>query len=648
MTEQSRTTLKDGRSIIYLYTAATSALYLFIVLNIPLMIISTGTHDDAFFMSAAKSILAWHWFGDYSQMTLIKGETYSLFIALSHILRINISLTTGFLFVFSNILFTYTLFMIHRRIWLYCLMLPILLYHPALMPFRVIRDAIYAPVTLILLACAIQLLFLAQTTRRRLGWGIATGVSMAAFWYTREEGIWIAPALAVMIAVQLLRSPARWSGVVSGGATAAILLMGIAALNYINYGSFVLVEFAAKPFSSTLGLLQSVRVGDPVPKVPVPQKVREELYRESPAFRELRPYFEQYGTWWTNPGCSTYPQTCGDYAGGWFMWALRDAVAWAGHYKTPQDANAYYLRLSAEVQAACNDRRLSCHASRLPFVPELSADDLKDLPDKLYQIKALVLTPRAFAPMASRGSAEELRADDELLGYPLRYPSVERDTLHANGWFMDPAGRWLEIRCDDGRAPIAVERQPSPDLVSYFNNPDAGNNRFDLRIDTMPQSCTLRVQGEASEIDGVKLTTLQPGAFQLGGKASQLQIDSVDGEGGIADWKWLNDAASLFSDVYEVVITVLLSAMVATLVLALSFDRARFFRDRDTLFLSLSLILAVATRLIIILLVDLSSFPAINQQYASALFPLFSAALLLPLVLLSRESPARSASAGDP
>ena len=61
-----------------------------------------------------------------------------------------------------------------------------------------------------------------------------------------------------------------------------------------------------------------------------------------PAFKPLELALEPgeplFG--WQAPGCSAILTTCGDIAGGWFVWALRDAAAQNKFYISPGQASA--------------------------------------------------------------------------------------------------------------------------------------------------------------------------------------------------------------------------------------------------------------------------------------------------------------------
>jgi len=616
-----------------------SAIYIGVVMRIPIAIFAGAGHDDAFFMTAASRLLAFRWFGAYSQMTLIKGETYSFFLFLNGITGLPITLTTGAFLAFASVFFSWALYRIHRRSWLFALILFLTLFNPALLPGRIIRDSIYAPETLILYACVIQMLFLAQTVRARTQWGLAAGVSLAAFWYTREEGVWIIPALAILIVFQLWRDRSRWRGIWVGIVTATALLMAVSAINYGVYGTFVLVEFTAKPFSSALNALQSVEVGDPVGKVPVPRKVREELYKQSPAFAELQPFFDHEGLKWTKPGCDVYPETCGDYAGGWFMWALRDAVAWAGHSKTAPDAKAYYSRLTDEIKLACDEGRLACHSSIIPFLPRIPSSALQQLPGYLSRMRDLLLFPGDYSLPASSGNPGFLHDDERLLGNPLRFSSEEEKFVSLVGWYYDPQGSWLQISCGDGGEAqlIRVGRQDSPDMAAHFHDPKAVANRFRFELRAPIDQCRLQLQGTSDSAGGLPMAQLRSGAAVLPEVPSaSLWFDSVRSLNDVSEWTRLGIVIENYRRGFDVALDGLLILSVGALLALGLLRKRRSGVDLDILILVLSFSVAVVTRLAVLLMVEISAFPALFPLYASAIFPLFATLAVLPLAFLRR------------
>src|SRR5262249_5366859 len=103
------------------------------------------------------------------------------------------------------------------------------------------------------------------------------------------------------------------------------------------------------------------------PYVVLPRAVRPRLYELSPAFRELEPYLEARTIWETRgPRVLSTP---GEVFGGWFLWALRDAVQRAGDGDSAPEALAFYRRLAQEVNAACDSGLIPCGPPRDSLVP---------------------------------------------------------------------------------------------------------------------------------------------------------------------------------------------------------------------------------------------------------------------------------------
>ena len=162
-----------------------------------------------------------------------------------------------------------------------------------------------------------------------------------------------------------------------------ILTLGICWSNAENFGIFATSDFKTPEFAAAYSALSRVEGSPQTPEiphqfadfdtaaiVPVPASARAAIYDHSPAFRELRPALEvSPDVGWRSQSCAE--GICDDYAGGFFFWALRDAVAAAGYYESPDRAAAFYRQLTTEINAACDDGVLRCRSSLWGMVPAL-------------------------------------------------------------------------------------------------------------------------------------------------------------------------------------------------------------------------------------------------------------------------------------
>jgi hypothetical protein len=431
----------NDKNITLLLFLGFSLVYLLLASNLPVSIYTTAAHDDAWFVDRARDLVSGNWLGDFDQMTLIKGSGFSLVLAFNHYLGIPVTLMLAMIFLASCLLLSLVLLKAGLPRWLVMALFVLLLFQPALLPTRIIRDHVYYSFFLASLAGVIHLV-----TRQRQKSSyiivIFSGLSLGLFWITREEGVWILPGLFVLFIYILSKQPnenisvvTRLKVSVAYFISAAIIPLLIGFTNYLNYGKYELVDFKNAHFVDVLNALNSVEVGPEIPYLPVPQKKREVIYQISPTFAQLKPYFEGAGLRWSHPGCSFYPHTCGDYAGSWFMWALRDGVALLGHYETPATVEGYYQQITREITEACNKKMVACSSNPIPFMPKVSRDSIAQIPVKI--IEALMLTTYQIRLPLTGGyswpPAEKLESTVKFLGNPDYIPLSEKTALIENG-----------------------------------------------------------------------------------------------------------------------------------------------------------------------------------------------------------------------
>jgi hypothetical protein len=170
------------------------------------------------------------------------------------------------------------------------------------------------------------------------------------------------------------------------GATS--LPIAVSLVNLHCYGVFMTVDINGQ-FEHALEALESIKQKNQKPYLSISNEVRNDAYSISPAFRRLQPLLDDPGnpgvTKWKTVGCQILPASCGDYGVGWFMWALRDASAIDGNYKTASTAASFYKDVSDEINGACRSGKLSCFHSLLPFMPHTALSQLRLLPAALWK-----------------------------------------------------------------------------------------------------------------------------------------------------------------------------------------------------------------------------------------------------------------------
>lgn len=384
-----------------------------------------AAHDDVLFLRLAENIRHGAWLGPYDQLTLAKGPMYSIWIAALALLHIPLYFANQLLYAGACALLVQACApavpSCTARFVGYTLLLWNPMSYDASSLGRVLRQHIYSPQVLLIFAGLIALHYRRDLPAKKLApWAVMLGLALGTFYLTREEAVWIAPSAALLGGAALwlawrasrnaLRSLVRALALATGVALLPVLL--VSTLNYRSYGWFGTVEFRASQMQQAYGALVRVQAGPALPFVPVTRQAREAIYQVSPAFAELRPHLEgDLGRGWADAssGITGRPAEEREIGGGWLIWALRDAVAAAGHGHSAGEALAFYERIATEVNAACEDGRLSAGPRRSGFQPLWVEGQTAKIVQTFFEFTDFTTSFSrfsAFAPPSAGGDSE--------------------------------------------------------------------------------------------------------------------------------------------------------------------------------------------------------------------------------------------------
>lgn len=470
-------------------------------------------YDDILFLSRARDLQEFEWMGSYNHMTLIKGIFYPFWIAVVHMAGIPLLISQHILYAFAC-----AVTVISLRQWVQSPKIQIclyafLLFNPmsfSITATRVIREGIYPSLTLLVVACAIALLSRRhQPSKSIVRWAGGLGISLSAFWLTREEGIWIMPLLILILGVTLIllwrEKPIQWPNMAAIGILPFLVLVfslgAVATMNKLNYGIFSTVELKDSNFLDAYGALSRVKPAKSNPHYPVPKETREKIYDVSAAFAELRPFLEgQVGAAWTYNSCAGLG-LCDDIGGGCFVWALREAVVAAGHHKSGTSAMVYYRRLASEINAACEDNRLSCLPPRSTMTPVWHNEYKQPFFDTVpLAVRYLAgFSDFSVQPIASTIPMSLFDLYSTMTRERISPPST--GLLHVEGWAVAPPSSPLSfsvLKENGQKADDTLERSPSPDVYKYFlakgqDIPGARDARFQIATSCYP-GCSLLIE----------------------------------------------------------------------------------------------------------------------------------------------------------
>jgi hypothetical protein len=349
--------------------------------------------DDMLFVRMGASLSQGHWLGRYDNLTLAKGMGFPALIALDYPLGIPLKSMEQALYLGASLWFALVFARLVNSRWIAVLVFAVLAFNPVMWApeagGRVARENLYVSLSLALIAAALRSYARPldepgeHSPAFRPGSLFAFGTMGGWFWLTREEGLWLVPAIAIPVAAWaahwLRRRDSASRDLPALARHVAFPLLGFWAVvglvdgvNFVNYGVFRNNDFRSDDFQAAYGALSRISHDHWRRYVVFPKDARERAYRVSPAARELRPYFEGQGAAdWARTGCDrTGKFQCRDeILSGWFMWALRDAVAYAGHYTDARESRRYYRTLADQIDRACSRHEIPCGPPHHTLVP---------------------------------------------------------------------------------------------------------------------------------------------------------------------------------------------------------------------------------------------------------------------------------------
>ena len=419
----------NSRRVIFLFLL-TYALFIALAGSMPSSVLMEQWADDALFIRLGNNISEGRWLGGYNNLTLVKGPIFPIFIGWSSFTGVPFNICELSLHFLGSLSFSYVIYRLTGSKLLFAVLFLSVLLCPGmyLSKGRILRNSFTASLFLITSSFVITALFLEKHRIKKQIYSFFSGIFVAGIWLTREESIWIVPGLLVLFGFYILNEKTQsfrnkmtlgLMVVASFSIGFATVFFSVATLNFMNYGRFVTVEMKDGPMQDAMSALHRVGAVHSVPYVPVPNSAREDIARESPAFRSVVRYFRR------DAGplvCKMLPTSCGDIAGGWFIWTFRDAAKRAGAHSSANTAAKFYASVAREVNEACDAGRLRCVAWMPPLIPPIPAQQWRRVPELLWRSFGLAIYVKA--PRTFRRAPSGLKPDGEMALRLLNHPVI--------------------------------------------------------------------------------------------------------------------------------------------------------------------------------------------------------------------------------
>jgi hypothetical protein len=640
-----------------------AALSLWLHMSVPIEAEGDNWWDERLFLDLAQYLINGQWLGYFGPQTLSKGPFYPLFIAANFLLGPPLRLTEQLIYLGSAAVLAVVMARLVGR-WLAAGLFMVIACNPVQWAGlqRVLRENIYGSEALLLFALAARLYLveagapLGRPLGGRAGWPLALGAAFAAYWLTREEGIWLLPSLGLMLLYWLAHRfivwrrtdsrPRRWLLAEARYLALPVLVFLVAttavdALNWKHYRVWRTNDFArSSSFIQAYGAITRIKTALPNPRYLFTAEARAQAYAVSPAARELEPLLEgDLSKGWILSTCPWSapedPLRCKELISGWLPWMIRDAADKLHYFETAPKAEAYFQRLADEINAACDSGRIACLPPRATLAPPVPAGwDWQPLLVERLQYAYWVLTTFGDGPIPlhpSVGQPHNLRAFEDLTGGPLAPVVSPGKGLFIRGRIMgtdDLAHINLIYRADIKRptGPLyrTIEISPNPGERSTWD--------FFITSNCEPSDCVVKVglPGAASIADLLVDKNTPLGTELLRSPSARLLIDQVGDAQDAGQWatrkllRVQHKAMEYVEVAYaRLMPKVALAAAVVFVLLVLMDLRRR--RLSAVTVLATGLLGAALGRVAMLAWIDITSFHVLEVHYMAPAHPLLLA-----------------------
>jgi hypothetical protein len=424
-------------------------------------------YDDLLFMRSARHLAAGQWLGPFDKLTLVKGPAYPMFIAATNQAGLPLKLAEQATYLVACGVLALTLFVLLRRPVVaaaaYCFLAldPI---NDGLINAVVQRDGWYASLSLLVFGLSV-LTLAAIVQRYRIRWTIVlallSGLALGVFWLCREEGIWIAPALVVLLGGAMVMGSAdsdrtgprrerlrrrfgwpRAAWLIGAGMAAvgvAVVVGPVIWTDRSTYGASVTNDLTGGAFAQAYSDWTTVRSGPLLDRVPLSRAQLAAAFEVSPSARQLQPALDDPGNPWAAASCRTY-HVCGQFSGAYTVWALRDAAAAARHFTSEAEVQTYFTSVDSELEAACSAGRLTCAGRTPPSLQPLQRASVGDLLWSTARLGADLLVSTDYFDFETATTPVAPGADDIVRGI-----SADRLSGAVGAGAPVPVGRYRQL-----------------------------------------------------------------------------------------------------------------------------------------------------------------------------------------------------------
>lgn len=353
--------------------------------NLPSYYLKNLGLDDNLMIELANNIFNKNYLGNYSNITLVKGFIFPIFLTLSRILSISYSSILTILYIIACIFFTNSIKEIIKNKKILVLMYIVLLFNPISYSIelfqRLYRNSLSLIQILFFFSFIIRIIKNNNIKKNILNY-IFLGITTGIMYLTREDNIWCMIILIFLFFYKFIKNKNYKSFLVNLIPIITLyLILNIASfINYKYYGIYTYNELANSSFKDCYIKIQEIKDDKKINKVSI---TKDSLHK----LADVSKYFDISHEEIDDLYNKLKDLETGEINNGNIIWYFRHLIYSNKRFKTGREANIYFKNLSNEIDELFKSKKLEKEfAIKSVFINTPSLNDLKLLPSDLIEI----------------------------------------------------------------------------------------------------------------------------------------------------------------------------------------------------------------------------------------------------------------------
>lgn len=587
------------------------------------IVATNSPYDEYWYIESASRYI---WGGGYTHMAFAQIPTYSIWLLGLSLIGIPARLGIDALWIFSSLYLAVAISRFTRWKLAGLVVFILLAFHPYAMMVldRGLSETLLAGITVLTLAAGIEVWNSRHAEHcclKKISY-ILFVAGFAFAYLTRKEGVVLLAPLLVMLLFSFLYRDIWWHGrfwqkigaklIVAPLLATIFLGCVISACNYGRLHMFVLNELSAPGYQSAVRALNSIDVGRTPKHATVTAAARSLAYEVSPTFKELEPFFE--GPIGKSIAAHPIAGSDGEIGNGWFYWALRDAGANAGWFRSAKKADKKFAQIALDINKGFDSGKLL----KRPYVISSFIDpDLDkwvgDVPTSMWNTFLLLILPRyqfepptdtatpaqfeKYVSIVGRRNAQKESGISGWIAAPAGSLMALGDNEKPNNWTIISGARRADITAEAYSFQLAADSNALPQFV-YLKNLVGDISKAD--ISSVKVGDNISLHGGSSYVLGVdEVSTVR-----------KSRLDKVFG-----DFKFDGTTHYFLYQVYSFVGYILCAAVMLGLIFGL------FANYKRGVLLILIAVSGVVARCGVLGILDASSWPGTQVRYVFPALP---------------------------